>query len=69
MMENEVIIGHGSLLWIKHYHMSYLNSKWLFGGGGPVSNTHEGGHGKVLRDHGEHESRTHDIISGWSFNQ
>ena len=21
-------------LWIKHYHMSYLNSKWLFGGGG-----------------------------------
>lgn len=33
MMENEVIIGHGSLLWIKHYHMSYLNSKWLFGGG------------------------------------
>lgn len=34
MMENEVIIWHGSWLWIKHYHMSYLNSKWLFGGGG-----------------------------------
>ena len=46
----------------------YINSKWLFGRGA-VSNTHEGGHGKVLRDHGEHESRTHDIISGWSFNQ